>query len=453
MSWDQAPSSALLSFRAGNIRSYRDDVEISLLATRLAQQGVPRALHVQGLADPISVLPAAGVFGANASGKSRLLHAMADMRNLVLGSFRHGDSTSRIPRRPFLLDAASREAPSEFHVDLILDGIRWQYGFEVDDYRVLGEYAYFSPRGRRSLVFERDHEDIRFGPAFRTSGRALERISRHNSLLLSVAGLTDDDILGALFVWFVKNMRLAEISSRGIRAALTANMINDSHHRGRVLGLLRAAELGITDAEVTNLDVDPAAQEHLNQAMRILHGTDGDPDEDTDYLVGDFVRLVHHGTQDDVLFDPDDESAGTMVWVGLVGPVIDTLDEGALLLADELDASLHPHLVQRLVALFQDSYTNPNNAQLVFNAHDVSVLGDSENRSLGRDQIWLTEKDHDGATRLYPLSDFRPRRDEALERRYLQGRFGGVPMLNTADFLRAVHPDFDSDPDRELADA
>ncbi len=452
MSWDQAPSSALLSFRAGNIRSYRDDVEISLLATRLAQQGVPREMHVQGLASPISVLPAAGVFGANASGKSRLLHAMADMRNLVLRSFRHGDATSRILRRPFLLDPASREAPSEFHVDLILNGTRWQYGFEVDDYRVLGEYAYSSPRGRRSLVFERELEDIRFGPAFRTSGRALERISRHNSLLLSVAGLADDENLGALFIWFVKNMRHAEISSRGIRAALTANMINDSRQRDRVLGLLRAAELGITDAEVTNLDIDPEAQEHLNQALRILHGTDGEPDEDTDYLVGDFVRLAHHGTQSDILFDPDDESAGTMVWVGLVGPVIETLDEGALLLADELDASLHPHLVQRLVALFQDPYTNPNSAQLVFNAHDVSVLGDSERRSLGRDQIWFTEKDQDGTTRLYPLSDFRPRRDEALERRYLQGRFGGVPMLNTGEFLRAIHPDLDSDPDRELAE-
>jgi len=452
MSWDQAPSSALLSFRAGNIRSYRDDVEISLLATRLAQQGVPREMHVQGLASPISVLPAAGVFGANASGKSRLLHAMADMRNLVLRSFRHGDATSRILRRPFLLDPASREAPSEFHVDLILNGTRWQYGFEVDDYRVLGEYAYSSPRGRRSLVFERELEDIRFGPAFRTSGRALERISRHNSLLLSVAGLADDENLGALFIWFVKNMRHAKISSRGIRAALTANMINDSRQRDRVLGLLRAAELGITDAEVTNLDIDPEAQEHLNQALRILHGTDGEPDEDTDYLVGDFVRLAHHGTQSDILFDPDDESAGTMVWVGLVGPVIETLDEGALLLADELDASLHPHLVQRLVALFQDPYTNPNSAQLVFNAHDVSVLGDSERRSLGRDQIWFTEKDQDGTTRLYPLSDFRPRRDEALERRYLQGRFGGVPMLNTGEFLRAIHPDLDSDPDRELAE-
>ncbi|MDE0117591.1 MAG: ATP-binding protein [bacterium] len=441
-----------MSFRAGNIRSYRDDVEISLLATRLAQQGVPREMHVQGLASPISVLPAAGVFGANASGKSRLLHAMADMRNLVLRSFRHGDATSRILRRPFLLDPASREAPSEFHVDLILNGTRWQYGFEVDDYRVLGEYAYSSPRGRRSLVFERELEDIRFGPAFRTSGRALERISRHNSLLLSVAGLADDENLGALFIWFVKNMRHAEISSRGIRAALTANMINDSRQRDRVLGLLRAAELGITDAEVTNLDIDPEAQEHLNQALRILHGTDGEPDEDTDYLVGDFVRLAHHGTQSDILFDPDDESAGTMVWVGLVGPVIETLDEGALLLADELDASLHPHLVQRLVALFQDPYTNPNSAQLVFNAHDVSVLGDSERRSLGRDQIWFTEKDQDGTTRLYPLSDFRPRRDEALERRYLQGRFGGVPMLNTGEFLRAIHPDLDSDPDRELAE-
>ena len=101
-------------------------------------------------------------------------------------------------------------------------------------------------------------------------------------------------------------------------------------------------------------------------------------------------------------------------------------------MVDELDASLHPHLVQRLIAIFQEPDTNPRCAQLIFNAHDVTILGHSARRTLGRDQIWFTEKKADGTTTLYPLADFRPKRDEALGRRYLQGRYGGVPVLGPA---------------------
>ena len=432
--------SALLAFRARNVRSYREDLELTLLATRLAEPRVRRELDVAGLTKPLAVLPSAGLFGANASGKSRVLHAMDDMRRLVLTSFRHGDRTTGVARRPFLLDPLARSESSEFHVDLVLDGVRWQYGFEVDDDRVVGEYAYYSPKGRQALVFDRDGDDVRFGPSFRSPGRSLQRLARHNALLLSVAGTTDDKFLAPLFVWFIENMQLAEMSSRGVRAALTAKMMNEPEHRERVLALLRAAELGVVNAEVANIDIDPAAREHIQQAVRIMTGTDGDPDSDSDdFRVGDFVRLIHQGAHGEAIaFEPPDESEGTSVWVGLIGPVIDALDRGSLLLADELDASLHPYLVQRLIELFQDPQVNTRCAQLIFNAHDVSVLGDSENRTLGRDQVWFTEKDHDGTTRLYPLSDFRPRRDEALERRYLQGRFGGVPFLNPADFESAV---------------
>ena len=107
-------------------------------------------------------------------------------------------------------------------------------------------------------------------------------------------------------------------------------------------------------------------------------------------------------------------------------------------MVDELDGSLHPHLVQRFIQLFQSRETNPRCAQLIFNAHDPTVLGDSSQRSLGRDQIWLSEKNADGGTKLYSMAEFQPKRDEAIGRRYLQGRYGGVPVLNSAEFDQAV---------------
>ena len=431
------PLSALLSFTAENVRSYRDEVHLSLLATRMSREGIGRELPTAS-ARSVRVLPAAGVFGANASGKTTILRALADMRDLVMGSFRRGGEGSGLSRRPFLLDADSRERPSRFEVDLILREVRWQYGFEIDDERVLHEYAFHFPKGRQSLVFHRSRNDIEFGPRFRTTGKSLRRLVRENALVLSVAGAAADEEIGPLFRWFQRNLLLADSMTRGMRAAHTAAMLESDDHHVRVLELLLAADLGLSNLELARVDSDFA--DRMRKALRILGGLEDDPDvtDDGEFVAAEFVRLAHRGDDEDVVFDPQDESEGTLVWVGLIGPVLDALDRGDALLVDELDASLHPHLVQSLVSLFQDPHTNPRCAQLIFNSHDVTVLGDSEARGLERDQIWLTEKDLSGATKLIQLADYRPRRDEALQRRYLQGRYGGVPFLDPEDFARST---------------
>ena len=174
--------------------------------------------------------------------------------------------------------------------------------------------------------------------------------------------------------------------------------------------------------------------------MRILLEEERDmPEARFDELF--VAQLQHRGADGNVDFGLEDESLGTLVWLGLVGPVVKVLSEGSVLLADELDASLHPVLVAHLISIFQDPTTNPGGAQLIFNSHDTTILGDStvdrvEGRSrqrlIGRDQIWFTEKANDGATRLYPLSDLAPRKDEAVERRYLAGRYGATPIVSRA---------------------
>ena len=79
--------------------------------------------------------------------------------------------------------------------------------------------------------------------------------------------------------------------------------------------------------------------------------------------------------------------------------------------------------------------SNPRRAQLVFNSHDATVLGDSVgDRLIGRDQVWFTEKHSDGSTRLYPLADLDPRKEEAIGRRYLAGRYGARPILSRQEF-------------------
>lgn len=432
--------SALLSFTASNVRSYRDEVHFSLIATRLAREGIRRELRTQSSKTPVGVLPAAGVFGANASGKSTLLLSLADMRAIVASSFRGGTRSSGVYRRPFALDDAYRSRPTKFEIELILKGVQWQYGFEVDDERVLGEYAYYYPKGRQALVFDRTPDEITFGPPFRSAGRALRQLLRDNALLLSVAGAADDEQLGPLFAWFLRNLLLAQSANRGSRAVRTAEMVKEPETKERVMALVRAADLGVCDIE--RATVDPEVAERLQRALRVLQGEEGDPetsDDDINIVFEDSVRLKHRGAAGDIELEPEFESQGTMVWVGLIGPVLDALTGGHVLLADELDASLHPHLIALLVRMFQDPELNPRCAQLVFNAHDISVLGDSDQGILGRDQIWFAEKDLEGATAIYPLVDFRPRRDEALGRRYLQGRYGATPVVDHGEVRAGLH--------------
>ncbi len=428
----------MIAFRAENVRSFKDEMELSMLATSRAEQRVVRELDWREAGSPLKVLPVAGVFGANASGKSNVLKAMDDMQTYVVRSFRHGSPTGGLPRWPFRLDAVVADLPSRYEIDLVLGGIRHEYGFVLDDERVLQEWAIRYPRGRPSLLFRREGDAIEVGATARAQTRAVARLLRPNALLLSTAASANHPLLLPLYGWFSRNLMLAEASSRTIRQAFTAKLLEDPVARERVLTLLRAADLGVTDARVHELDA--AARDRLERAARIIVGEEEKPQAaaGSDPLpVFDDVSLVHHGADGEVELDPAEESFGTLVWLGLVGPVVDALAGGTVFLADELDASLHPALVAQVVKLFQEVRTNPHRAQLIFNTHDTTILGDSgENRLLGRDQVWFTEKLHDGSTRLYPLTDLDPRKHEAVGRRYLAGRYGASPILSDGQFDR-----------------
>ncbi len=432
-------TSVLLAFRGENVRSFRDEFELSLVASSLAEQRVVREIHWRAGGRPVGVLPVAGVFGANASGKSNLLRAMNDMRGHVLGSFRTGSPTGGIPRRPFLLDPNVRSAPSRFEIDLVLDGVRHEYGFVLDDERVLEEWAYRYPHGRAALLFRREGDRVEIGAGERAKGRAVCELLRPNALFLSTAASANHPTLLPLYGWFGRNLHLAEASSRPFRQAFTTQLLDRDAHREWVLALLRAADLGVTGARKHELD--PVMKDRLQRAARILVGVEGEPDgSDGGPSFEELgVRLVHRGADTEIELDAGEESLGTLVWFGLIGPVVDALARGAVFLADELDASLHPALVAELVRLFQDPETNPRRAQLVFNSHDATLLGDSTgDRLLVRDQIWFTEKLSDGGTRLYALADLDPRKEEAVGRRYLAGRYGATPILSRQEFAAAA---------------
>ncbi len=430
--------SMLLTFGAQNVRSFREPFELSLLATRLSEEGVPRELPWRQGGRPISVLPAAGIFGANASGKSNLLKAMADMRGFVLHSFRKGSPGGRLPTSPFLLGEDGGNAPSTYEIELVLNGVRHEYGFRIDSEMVIEEWARSYPRGRAVLLLQRDGEEVQLGAHERVKGRATEEILRPNALFLSTAAATNHPLFLPLYEWFQRNLLYADVQTRGARQIFTTKLLEQDKDRQQMLALLREADLGVTD--VSRREIDPEIKEKLGKVIDIFRGED--PDEDFEGLeIDDFeVRLMHRASKGEIDLSFGQESWGTVIWFGMIGPVVEALREGTVMLADELEASLHPALVAILVDLFQSQKSNPRRAQLIFNSHEVTLMGDSADRALGRDQIWLTEKDEDGGSRLYPLVDQAPRRAEAVARRYLAGRYGGTPILSRRRFEQIAEP-------------
>lgn len=431
----------LLAFRMENVRSFRDEMEFSMEATALAEQDVPREVPWRQGGRPLQVLPVAGLFGANGSGKTNVLKAMGELRSHVLLSFRSGDPSGGMPRHPFRLDGDAVGRPTRFEIDLVLHGIRHEYGVIFDDDRVLREWAYRYPRGRASLLFGREAgEPIALGSSNRAVGRAIEKITRPNSLFLSAAAAGGHPDLLPLFQWFERNLLLAEASSRQMRWAFTTDLLRHDDSRDRVLALIKAADLGISDVRIRPLD--PQVVDRVRRAVKILVGREEEAEAAPEIDLTEMgLVLSHTGANEEVDFDVQEESLGTLVWLGLIGPTVSALEHGSVLLADELEASLHPTLVTQLIRLFQNPEANPLGAQLIFSSHDATLLGGATGeRVLGRDQIWFTEKLADGSTRLYPLSDLGPRKEEAIGRRYLTGRYGATPIVSHHEFSAAVRP-------------
>lgn len=429
----------LRSFRVANHRSIREEQELSLLPAYDKQR---------------PVTPVTAIYGANASGKSNLLDALKFMRVAVRTSYASWEAGSGVPRQPFRLDPADRDRPSLYVVDLGLDGVRYSYGFAVDDERVREEWLYSYPHARRRTIFERTGDTIKLGstlPDHRSREATLANLTRPNALLLSSAAQANQSEVMPAYDWFRSRVNTLQVPSSSFDPASFADRIRtEAADRSAVIELVRIADLGIVDIEVpqqhdemrsrdliTRL-ADLGMQRHKLSRQKKL-GADAVAEfrrmnseqdriiEQLNQLRSESPLMFAQGKRG-VTLTLDEQSAGTRAWIALLDHVLTALGNGSLLVVDEIDTSLHPRLTARLVELFQDRRTNPNSAQLVFATHDASLLGTSFGHDiLQRDQVWFVEKDAEGATTLFPLTDFHPRKEENTERRYLGGSYGAVP--------------------------
>jgi hypothetical protein len=426
----------LVEFRIRNYRSYRDEQKLSMVAGS-GKELLSNTIGVESLGDQRLVRTAA-VYGANASGKSTLINAARFFDHLIStsASAEKKDGKPAVAVEPFRLDGTSPSEPCEFEATFILGGVRHQYGFVASAERIEEEWlvAYPQRQPQRWFVRKSDKEgnySWSFSAAhFRGERQLLAKSTRPDALYLSVGAQLNNTQLATVANWFGSNWRILNGDSPSLVNYTTMRCHRSEDFRKWLTKFLRHADLGILAVKTKTMEVDHGidsrflpqdmTEEAKQKLLRQLRRRD---------LV-EMVRRIPNSNAE-VSWGLDYESEGTKRLFGLLGPWYEILQSGAILFVDELDASMHPLMSRKLVEMFNSPELNPWGAQLVFTTHDTALL---DTTLLRRDQIWFTEKDDGGATHLYSLHEYHPRKTESLQKGYLSGRYGAIPFLGAINF-------------------
>lgn len=405
----------LVDFAVENFRSIREAVTLSLVevAPRKArQEGAQRkralptdeqispALAVPGW--DIKLLRAAGIFGANASGKSNVIRALATLGRVIQFG---GEAQLDAFRTPFAL--VTGEGPTRMRLRTMSGGLLYDYEIAMDDLGIVEERLQKrAPRGRAQPLFQRIRDAT--GELAATTAASLQSLrglardigSRTPFLHLLIWKLRTPELEDLRKDW--KNMRVAHGAGGAAWDRFTSQRAcADPEKLKAILALLRSFDTGLAQIAVIEVEDGPQTSYRVDASRQFSDGVE---------------------TQ----WPLKEESEGTQTLYAISGPLLSAIDDGSPLCLDEFGAHLHPHIARRIVELFQNPETNPKGAQLIFNSQDATLLA---NHLLRRDQVWYTQKRPDGSTELYPLSDFKPRNDLAIGVAYLDGRFGAVPFL------------------------
>lgn len=413
----------LVQFRVGNYLSFKDPVTFSMVAS---VQKEHRETHTFPVADRVSLLKSAVLYGANASGKSNLIRALSFVRRFVLTSVRDTQSGEEPDVESFRLNPATEKEPSLFEMVFHMDEAFYRYGFTVDRRMVHREWLYRKSGRREALLYDRRGQEFEIRPTFREGNRIKAHV-RENALLLSVSAQLNGPLSKKIVEWFRRIRIISGTSDYGYLGYTKREMKTEGFPQ-KVLALLRKADLGI---EGLDFDTRPLVEDSFPESMPgevkrffMDHGETELIDVSTLHrqfdAEGREAGMVRFSLE-------ENESAGTMRLFALSGPLLDSLENGRILIVDELDCSMHPLLTRAFVDVFHQRDGNPCNAQLLFATHNTLLL---DKHCFRRDQVWFVEKDRLGASQLVSLADFKVRNDTSFAKDYLAGRFGAIPLIH-----------------------
>lgn len=393
----------LLEFTFENFKCYRDEATLSMEAASIDEHA---DTLIEGLGGK-KVLPVSVIYGPNGGGKSSVLQAFECMRNHVVMPYlvlRQRESEKpKVRCRPYAFEAEAREAPTTFCALFTKGEHTYRYILAVRDGVIVEEYLHRRKpgKGATARLFERVGGSVELGSWLQRK-RANTDVDEMMPYLAFLAINYDYEPINEAFSWFLSCQVVDYSRSRFEDVFLEPK---EEGAKQRLIGVLNNMGIDISD-------------------IRYEH-------DEEKALEGVFLRHVGGGKYE---LELQEESNGTKKLLGLIPRALIALDEGSLLVSDELDAKLHPKLLKYLIRLFIDGKTNPRGAQLIFTSHDMSTLNSSVFR---RDEIWFAARSPKNAATLYSLADIadtdgrRVRPQNAYDRQYLTGRYGADPYLKS----------------------
>ena len=403
----------LIRFSFKNFKSFKDENVLDMEATSLKE-------HEYNVVktDQVNLLKVAAIYGANASGKTNVLQAFDYMKKRILVS---DDSKKNSPiDEDNVYSYMINNEPISLEVEILAKNNKiYKYGFDVLKDSIVSEWLYEKRINKFYSVFEREKNNVTMKSNNKISG--LVNIDER-TLFLNIYSKIDKDNedFNNVYDWFVNanyldlgNPRFEDF----INTRISLKILSDEKYKKELLRFIKTFDSGIEGIKTT-----PNSLEEVQNNNRVVK-----------------VELIHRGENNELKALPLElESNGTRKMFHLFDFFMDALRNGMVLFIDELDAKLHPLLTRYIINLFHNSETNIGNGQLIYSTHDTVNLNKDTFR---RDEIWFTEKNKDGVSELYALSDYildddgdkksgkKVRNDATYNKDYLTGRYGAIPVL------------------------
>lgn len=366
------------------------------------------------------------IYGANASGKTNFIKALDFLKFLILSS-KDRSVEDAIPVFPF---KKTQDKDTEFKIMFKSNNIKYAYYLKLNKERVSEENLYHYPSGKISKIYTRLYNlesksyEFEYARSYIKELKNLETVCPSNKIFLSVAALWKEmDEIRNPFRFFSEVLQ-TNIGIGDVRwIERSAEILeSNSKEKERFIELLKVILPGLktikSEIERKKISINELPSD-LPMELRILMSQGESTNID--------IKLEY---ENGIIVDLSEESKGIKRTVEILGPILDILKNGSILLFDELESSFHPIVAENIVKLFLDKKQNLNKAQLIFTTHDVNLL---DSKSIGRDSIWFTERDakNDFSTELYPLSSIEDvKSSENLRKNYLKGKYSWIPVMD-----------------------
>lgn len=418
----------ILEFSITNYKSFKDKVTFSMVTDDTDKTQTQNYFEV----NKTNLLKSVVLYGANASGKSNFVEALKEIRNIVLTSD-NNDAFSGLMNEynPFEFDYFTKTKLTEFDIYFFIKNIKHHLYFSYKEDSVIEEKLYFYPNSKQTLLYKRNEETdyYEFGNQLKGEKNAVKNLTDTAQLFLSNGAKNKMPQLVDVYEYFTNSFMVIPFLDYWIdtkyseRIARELYQNSNSAYYNNFMSLIKSLDTGISEVEVEK--VKNKRFSIFGKHRKILN---------SEYKINTYhAYLNKDGRTTEQKFQIERESMGTQKLFVIVGLVLRALMNGRVIIIDEFERSLHPHISKFIISLFNNENINTKGAQLIVATHDTELI--SKDNNLRRDQVWFIEKNDNGISDLYSLTDIEGvRKDIPFDKWYLTNRLGAVPNLKAFNF-------------------